>query len=73
MMGVSKSDPVAIIGGGTFGLSTALELAKKGYTNITVFKRDEQIPSQWSAANDLNKIMRAEYEDEFYINLAVIR
>ncbi|KAF2850963.1 FAD dependent oxidoreductase [Plenodomus tracheiphilus IPT5] len=70
-MGVSKSDPIAIIGGGAFGLSTALELSNKGYTDITVFEKDEEIPSRWSAGNDLNKIMRAEYEDEFYTNLAV--
>lgn len=72
-MSVSKTDPIAIIGGGAFGLSTALELSAKGYTNITVFEKDEEIPSRWSAANDLNKIMRAEYEDEFYTNLAVVR
>jgi sarcosine oxidase/L-pipecolate oxidase len=71
-MGVSKSDPVAIIGGGAFGLSTALELSNQGYTNITVFEKDEDIPSWWSAANDLNKIMRAEYEDDFYTDLAVV-
>jgi hypothetical protein len=71
-MDVSKSDPIAIVGGGAFGLSTALELSTKGYTNITVFEKDEEIPSRWSAANDLNKIMRAEYEDDFYTNLAVV-
>jgi sarcosine oxidase/L-pipecolate oxidase len=71
-MNVSKSDPIAIVGGGAFGLSTALELSTKGYTNITVLERDEEIPSRWSAANDLNKIMRAEYEDDFYTNLAVV-
>lgn len=71
-MDVSKSDPIAIVGGGAFGLSTALELSTKGYTNITVLERDEEIPSRWSAANDLNKIMRAEYEDDFYTNLAVV-
>lgn len=71
-MNVSKSDPIAIVGGGAFGLSTALELSTKGYTNITVFEKDEEIPSRWSAANDLNKIMRAEYEDDFYTNLAVV-
>jgi sarcosine oxidase/L-pipecolate oxidase len=71
-MTISKSDPVAIVGGGAFGLSTALELSNKGYTNITVFEKDENIPSRWSAANDLNKIMRAEYEDDFYTNLAVV-
>jgi len=71
-MHISKDDPIAIIGGGAFGLSTALELSNKGYTNITVFEKDEEIPSRWSAGNDLNKIMRAEYEDEFYTNLAVV-
>jgi sarcosine oxidase/L-pipecolate oxidase len=68
----TKNEPIAIIGGGAFGLSTALELSNKGYTNITVFEKDEEIPSRWSAANDLNKIMRAEYEDDFYTNLAVV-
>ncbi|PSN64900.1 FAD dependent oxidoreductase [Corynespora cassiicola Philippines] len=70
-MTLSKSDPISIIGGGAFGLSTALELSKQGYTNITVFEKDSDIPSRWSAANDLNKIMRAEYEDDFYTDLAV--
>jgi sarcosine oxidase/L-pipecolate oxidase len=71
-MGVTKNDPIAIIGGGAFGLSTALELLKQGYTNITVFEKDEAIPSRWSAANDLNKIMREEYEEDFYTDLAVV-
>ena len=71
-MGVSKNEHIAIIGGGAFGLSTAFELSQQGYTNITVFEKDEEIPSRWSAANDLNKIMRAEYEDDFYTNLAVV-
>jgi len=71
-MNISKSDAIAIIGGGAFGLSTALELSRKGYTNITVFEKDDEIPSRWSAGNDLNKIMRAEYEDDFYTDLAVV-
>jgi sarcosine oxidase/L-pipecolate oxidase len=71
-MGVSKQGPIAIVGGGAFGLSTALELSNQGYSNVTVFEKDEEIPSRWSAANDLNKIMRAEYEDDFYTDLAVV-
>jgi sarcosine oxidase/L-pipecolate oxidase len=71
-MCISKTNSIAIIGGGAFGLSTALELSNKGYTDITIFEKDEKIPSQWSAANDLNKIMRAEYEDDFYTNLAIV-
>ncbi|KAF2644015.1 FAD dependent oxidoreductase [Massarina eburnea CBS 473.64] len=70
-MTIPKSSSIAIIGGGTFGLSSALELSKQGYTNITVFEKDGEIPSRWSAANDLNKIMRAEYEDDFYTDLAI--
>ncbi|KAJ3501693.1 hypothetical protein NM208_g16886 [Fusarium decemcellulare] len=61
----------AILGGGAWGLSTALHLVDTGYTNITVFERDQRIPSQYSAAYDLNKIIRAEYEDPFYTSLTV--
>ena len=71
-MHISKDDPIAIIGGGALGLSTALELSNTGYTNIAVFEKDGEIPSRWSAGNDLNKIVRAEYEDEFHTNLAVV-
>jgi sarcosine oxidase/L-pipecolate oxidase len=71
-MGISKNEAIAIIGGGAFGLSTAFELSNQGYTNITVFEKDAEIPSRWSAANDLNKIMRAEYQDDFYTELAVV-
>ncbi|KAF3008903.1 hypothetical protein E8E13_011209 [Curvularia kusanoi] len=70
-MRVTKNNPIAIIGGGAFGLSTAFELSQQGYKNITVFEKDSEIPSRWSAANDLNKIMRAEYEDPWYTQLGV--
>lgn len=72
-MGITKNDHIAIIGGGAFGLSTAFELSQQGYTDITVFEKDSEIPSRWSAANDLNKIMRAEYEDPWYTELGVVR
>ncbi|KAH7028775.1 FAD dependent oxidoreductase [Microdochium trichocladiopsis] len=66
---VKKSDPIIIVGGGAFGLSTALHLLRRQYTDITVFEQDAQIPSKYSAANDLNKIMRVEYEDPWYTDL----
>lgn len=69
---LNKSDPVAIVGSGAFGLSTALHLVDSGYTNITVFDRDASVPSRFSAAFDLNKIVRAEYEDNFYTELALV-
>ncbi|RYP88189.1 hypothetical protein DL769_000287 [Monosporascus sp. CRB-8-3] len=70
-MAISKSDPILIAGAGAFGLSTALRLSRAGYTNITVLDKSKQIPSGYSAANDINKILRAEYEDPFYTDLAV--
>ena len=71
-MGVSKMDLIIIVGGGAFGLSTALDLVKKGYTNVSVYEKDDHIPPRWSAANDLNKIVRAEYEDPFYTDLTIV-
>ncbi|KAI1421243.1 hypothetical protein F5Y12DRAFT_38586 [Xylaria sp. FL1777] len=68
---VSKSDPIAIVGAGAFGLSTALHLARAGYSNILVLDKGATVPSPFSAANDINKILRVEYDDDFYTNLAV--
>lgn len=68
----NKQSPVLILGSGAWGLSTALHLERSGYTNITVFDRAETIPSPYSAAYDLNKIVRPEYEDAFYTDLALV-
>ncbi|UNI17802.1 hypothetical protein JDV02_004120 [Purpureocillium takamizusanense] len=70
-MNVSKSDAVIIVGGGAFGLSTALHLSRAGFDNVTVLEKDTQIPPRSSAGNDLNKIVRAEYEDPFYTDLTI--
>jgi NADPH-dependent 2,4-dienoyl-CoA reductase/sulfur reductase-like enzyme len=71
-MGIPKSDPIIIVGGGAFGLSTALHLTRSGFTNISVYEKDDHIPPRYSAANDLNKIVRAEYEDPFYTDLTIV-
>ena len=71
-MSISKSDSIVIVGAGAFGLSTALHLSQAGYNDITVLEKDSEHPSQWSAANDLNKIVRAEYEDDFYTDLTLV-
>lgn len=71
-MSKDKTIPIVIIGAGAWGLSTAYHLTNQGYTNITVFDRASEIPSPYSAAYDLNKIVRAEYEDEFYTQLALV-
>lgn len=72
-MCLQKSDPIIIVGAGAFGLSTALHLIRNGFTSVSVFDKDDQIPPRYSAANDLNKIVRAEYEDPFYTNLTIVR
>jgi sarcosine oxidase/L-pipecolate oxidase len=71
-MALPKDSPILIVGAGTFGLSTAYHLAKDGYTAITVLEKASSIPSALSAGFDLNKIIRAEYEDPFYADLALV-
>src|SRR5689334_8923205 len=68
----SKHDSVIIVGAGAFGLSTALHILRDGYTDVTVLERCDEIPSRYSAANDINKIIRAEYEDPFYRDLTLV-
>ena len=72
MASIGKDGAIAIVGGGAWGLSTALHLTNAGHTNITVFERGNDIPSPYSAAWDINKIVRAEYEDPFYTKLALV-
>lgn len=67
----NEMEPIAILGGGAWGLSTALHLVDAGYEDVTVFDQALEIPSKYSAGYDLNKIVRAEYEDEFYTRLAL--
>lgn len=47
---------ILIIGGGTWGCATALELGRRGYEKVTVLD-SHSVPSAISAGNDLNKIM----------------
>ena len=67
-----RDSSVLILGGGAWGLSTALHMLNSGFVDITVIERAERIPSRYSAAWDLNKIVRAEYEDAFYTELALV-
>ena len=67
-----RDSSLLILGGGAWGLSTALHMLNSGFVDITVIERAERIPSRYSAAWDLNKIVRAEYEDAFYTELALV-
>ncbi|EON68942.1 hypothetical protein W97_08200 [Coniosporium apollinis CBS 100218] len=56
MKELTHDSSILIIGGGTWGCSAALELARRGYKNITVLE-GHPIPSPIAAGNDVNKIM----------------
>lgn len=68
MIDAEKS--VLILGAGTFGLSTALELLRKGHKNVTLLDPYE-VPSPISAGNDVNKVFQSTVESEFYSTLAL--
>ncbi|KAI0123562.1 FAD dependent oxidoreductase [Xylariales sp. AK1849] len=53
---LSTESRILIIGGGTWGCSTALHLARRGFRNVTVLDA-HHIPSPISAGNDVNKIV----------------
>ncbi|KAL6917016.1 hypothetical protein FSST1_008511 [Fusarium sambucinum] len=67
---LNKESSILIIGAGTFGISTAYHLCTRGYKNVTCIDRHPW-PSLDSAGHDLNKIMRTEYDEPLYTNLAL--
>ncbi|KAL4866620.1 hypothetical protein BDV12DRAFT_210353 [Aspergillus spectabilis] len=69
-MSITKTDPILIIGAGVFGLSTALELSQRGYTNITVL--DRHVPPVIDGSSvDISRIIRADYADPIYSQMAL--
>ncbi|KAI8924184.1 FAD dependent oxidoreductase [Entophlyctis helioformis] len=68
---LSKTSPVVVVGGGVFGLGTALSLTARGYTDVTVFDR-LPIPAEDAASTDINKMVRADYgADTLYQDLCL--
>lgn len=69
---MATSEPtVLIIGGGTFGVSTAYHLAQsyRDPSRVTLIDREPSPPSH-AAAIDINRIVRADYPSTLYCNLA---
>lgn len=56
MAPLSGQSNILIVGAGTWGCSTALHLARRGYQNVTVLD-PHPVPSPIAAGNDINKIM----------------
>lgn len=54
--GLAPSSAIIIVGGGTWAISTSLQLARRGYNNVTILDL-YPVPSPISAGNDVNKIM----------------
>lgn len=66
-----EKDAYLIIGAGVFGASTALHLRKsKPLATVTLLDRTA-FPNPSAASHDLNKIVRADYDDIFYMKLAL--
>lgn len=66
----NPDDLVVIIGAGTFGLSTGLQLLRSGFKNVTLVD-PYPVPSLISAGNDVNKILQCSLENTFYAELAL--
>lgn len=53
---LNPTSSILIVGAGTWGCSTALHLARRGYQHVKVLDPHE-VPSPIAAGNDVNKIM----------------
>lgn len=71
MMALPSNKSVLIVGGGTFGTSTAYYLSQNPstYTSITVLDRFA-VPGPETAGNDINKVIRSDYPGALYARLA---
>lgn len=68
---ISTDSNVIIVGGGVFGLSTALWLARSGYKNVTIYDRCAFDKTYYNPSNgcdgasaDINKVFRMAYGEE---------
>ncbi|WWC62368.1 uncharacterized protein I303_104964 [Kwoniella dejecticola CBS 10117] len=68
---ITKESKILVVGGaGTMGSSTALHLARRGYTDIRILDMF-QPPSANSAGNDMNKLISTQYIDGIWGRLAL--
>jgi sarcosine oxidase/L-pipecolate oxidase len=61
---------VLIVGAGVFGLTLALELNRRDYKNITIL--DRYLPPVPDGSSvDISRVVRPDYADQFYADMAV--
>lgn len=65
-----KSARILVIGSGVFGLTTAVELSKRGYKDITVLDRSLP-PVPDGSSVDISRVIRPDYADEFYARMGL--
>ena len=64
---------VIIVGAGEFGAATACSLLKSGrYGSVTILDRAQTLPAMDAASCDINKVVRYDYADPMYSELARI-
>jgi len=63
----STQQSYLIVGAGVFGASTALYLRQSDPSAIVTLLDQTSFPNPSAASHDLNKIIRADYDDIFYM------
>lgn len=67
-MNPSSSAHILVVGGGTFGVNTALEFRSRGY-GVTLLEPGP-LPHPNAASTDISKVIRMDYgSDEFYMQM----
>lgn len=66
---MDSKEHALVIGAGTFGLSTALELLRGGHKNFTLLN-PYPVPSPLAAGNDISKIFQSVVRSQFFSDLS---
>ncbi|OJD18102.1 hypothetical protein AJ78_01875 [Emergomyces pasteurianus Ep9510] len=69
-LGAPLPDSILIVGGGVFGLSTALALSSRHSGKITLVESAPTIPNPQGSSVDTSRIVRADYAKTAYAALA---
>lgn len=67
---ITKKGSITIVGAGVFGLATALELARRGYTDIRILDRNLP-PVPDGSSVDISRVVRPDYADAFYARMGL--